>query len=219
MRRLWVATLVILGILIPATPAGAVSKATAEFIAAFEGYYARPYNDPAGFATVGYGHLLGYRSVSAADRKGVWVSGQNRPGYLSQAEAMRLLRTDLRKYEAQVYDRIGRAKVNGPIMTALTSFTFNLGAGYLDFRKSNGFTRQTNVAWHIRKGNYLTAARQMKIFDGVISGGKRYVLAGLTRRRNDEFKLMLRGIRQLGKCGLGCISDDNSGGMTLSSPR
>lgn len=219
MRRLWIAILVALGMLVPASPAGAVSQATAEFIAGFEGYYGRPYNDPAGFATVGYGHLLGYRSVSAADRKGVWVRGQNKPGFLSQAEAMRLLRTDLAKYEAQVFERIGRAKVNGPIMTALTSFTFNLGAGYLDFRKSNGFTPRTNIAWHVRKGNYLKAARQMKLFDGVISGGRRYVLAGLTRRRNDEFKLMLRGIRQLGKCGLGCISDDSSGGMTLSARR
>jgi hypothetical protein len=45
------------------------------------------------------------------------------------------------------------------------------------------------------------------------------VLAGLTRRRNDEFQLMIKGIRQLGKCGLGCISEDNSGGMTLSARR
>jgi GH24 family phage-related lysozyme (muramidase) len=219
MRRLTIAFLVALGMLIPASPAGAVSKSTAEFIAGFEGYYGKPYNDPAGFATVGYGHLLGYRPVSASDRKDIWVRGQKKPGYLSQVEAMRLLRTDLAKYEAQVFQRIGKARVTGPMVTALTSFTFNLGAGYLDFRKSNGFTRQTNIAWHVRKGNYLTAARQMRIFDGVISGGKRYVLAGLTRRRNDEFQLMIKGIRQLGKCGLGCISEDNSGGMTLSARR
>ena len=219
MRRLSIAILVALGLLVPASPADAVSRSTATFIASFEGYYGKPYNDPAGFATVGYGHLLGYRGVTAADRKGIWVKGQDRPGFLTKAEAMRLLRTDLAKYEAQLFQRIAGAKVTGPMVTALTSFTFNLGAGYLDFRKSNGFTRKTNIAWHIRKGNYLTAARQMKIFDGVISGNKRVVLAGLTRRRNDEFKLMLKGIRQLGKCGLGCIAEDNSGGVTLSARR
>lgn len=219
MRRFWIPLLVALGLLVSASPANAVSRSTAEFIAGFEGYYGKPYNDPAGFATVGYGHLLGYRGVTAADRRGVWVKGQKKPGYLSQAEAMRLLRIDLAKYEAQLFQKIAGAKVSPPMVTALTSFTFNLGAGYLDFRKSNGFTRKTNIAWHIRKGNYLTAARQMRIFDGVISGNKRYVLAGLTRRRNDEFKLMMRGIRQLGKCGLGCIAEDNSGGMTLSARR
>ena len=219
MRRFWIAIVVALGLLVPASPAEAVSRATAQFIAGFEGYYGKPYNDPAGFATVGYGHLLGYRGVTAADRNGVWVKGQKKRGYLTKAEAMRLLRTDLRKYEAQLFDRIGRAKVSEPMITALTSFTFNLGAGYLDFRKANKFTRKTNIAWHIRKGNYLTAARQMRIFDGVISGGTRYVLAGLTRRRDDEFKLMLKGIRQLGKCGPACIAEDNSGGITLSARR
>ena len=37
MRRLSIALLVVLGLMIPASPAGAVSKATTEFIAAFEG--------------------------------------------------------------------------------------------------------------------------------------------------------------------------------------
>ena len=168
---------------------------------------------------MGYGHLLGDRPVSAADRTGTWVRGQKKPGFLTRAEALRLLRTDLAGYEAELLRRIAGARVNGPMMTALTSFTFNLGPGYLDFRKANKFTPKTNIAGNIRKGNYLKAARQMRIFDGVISGDQRVVLAGLTRRRNDEFKLMIKGIRRLGKCGLGCIAEDTSGGITLSARR
>ncbi|MGA1213902.1 MAG: glycoside hydrolase family protein, partial [Solirubrobacterales bacterium] len=149
------------------------------------------------------------------------VANQKRPGRLTPGEAKRLLRKDLKSYEAAVLQRIKGVRVTAPMMTALTSFAFNLGPGYLDLKRSNGFTRQTNVAGKLRRGRYYKAARDMRIYDGVIQGGKRIVLAGLTRRRNDEFRLMVRGIRQLEKCGTRCTTPEppdpvdpgNSGGL------
>ena len=44
-----------------------LSKAGAAFIGAFEGLRLTPYNDAAGHATVGYGHLLHYGPVTQHD--------------------------------------------------------------------------------------------------------------------------------------------------------
>ena len=222
MRRpyltLLAATAVVTGLLGFATPASAVTRATTDFIAEFEGVCLTPCNDPVGYATIGHGHLIAYRPVNKSDWKRIWVTGQERPGQLTADEAKRLLRQDLVAYEAEVKQRIVGVAVTPPMMTALTSFAFNLGPGYLDFKKSNGFTRKTNIAGKLRRGNYLGAARDMRIYDGVITGGKRIVLAGLTRRRNDEFKLMLKGMRQLENCGKRCSAPDlgNSGGIPFS---
>lgn len=33
-------------------------------VAHFEGFFSCPYNDPVGYATIGFGHLIGYRRVT-----------------------------------------------------------------------------------------------------------------------------------------------------------
>ena len=198
------AALSALGLLALAPTASAVSRATTNFIAEFEGVCLTPCNDPVGYATIGHGHLIDYRPVNRSDWKRVWVRNQKRPGRLTPGEAKRLLRQDLKSYEAAVRTRIQGVPLTGPMMTALTSFAFNLGPGYLDLKRSTGFTRQTNVAGKLRRGRYYKAARDMRIYDGVVSDGKRVVLAGLTRRRNDEFKLMRQGIRRMERCGTSC---------------
>ena len=160
--------------------AGAVTAQTARFVAGFEGFVSCPYADPAGHATIGYGHLLHYGPPTRADRR-KW-------GCLTQAQALRLLRQDLRETEIEVFDRIRGAKVNAPMVTALTSFAFNLGAGYLDFVAKRGSRPATNIGRAIRVGKYRRAARQMLYFDGVIVGGKRYELEGLQIRRRKEYR-------------------------------
>ena len=215
-KAAFAAAATVLGLLALAPGASAVSKATTDFIAHFEGVCLTPCNDPVGYATIGHGHLIAYRPVNKSDWKRIWVRNQERPGRLTPAEAKRLLRKDLKAYESEVLKRLPGVPLTEPMMTALTSFAFNLGPGYLDFRKSNGFTRKTNVAGKLRRGLYYKAASDMRIYDGVIQGGKRFELPGLTRRRNDEFKLMVRGIRQLEKCGTRCgVTPDpgNSGGL------
>src|SRR6266536_3154469 len=45
-----------------------LSQKGARFIARFEGFVSRPYNDPGGNATIGYGHLLHHGPVTQHDR-------------------------------------------------------------------------------------------------------------------------------------------------------
>ena len=175
-----------------ATPAQAASMKTANFISHFEGFSPCPYNDPAGHATIGYGHLLHYGKVTRKDRLTIPC--------LSKRQGRKLLRSDLRYYQSEVVQRIKGARVTAPMMTALVSFAYNLGPGLLDQRESNGFTRRTRIASHVVRGNYRIAVRQMRIYDGVIANGQRYELPGLTRRRNTEAALFMRGVRQMASC-------------------
>lgn len=175
--------------LLAPAPAEAVTMKTARFVAGFEGFVSCPYNDPAGHATIGYGHLLHLGPVTRADRR-KW-------GCISQARAYRILRRDLRRFEIEVYKRIRGVRVNPPMITALTSFAFNLGPGYLDYIPRRGKRPATNVTRALRVGKYRRAARQMLYFNGVIVGNKRYVLEGLRIRRRKEYRLMMIGIRRL----------------------
>lgn len=185
-------------------PSQAVTMQTTRFVAEFEGFVPCPYADPVGHATIGYGHLLHYGPPTRADRR-KW-------GCLTKTEALRLLRSDLKEFEAEVLARVRGAKVNGLMIQALTSFSFNLGAGYLDFQPRRGSRPATNISRAIRVGRYWRAARQMLYFDGVIVGGKRYELEGLQIRRRKEYRVMALGIRQLKACDGPC-KDDLGGGI------
>lgn len=193
-------------LLAPAT-ASAVTDFTTRFVASFEGFSSCVYADPAGHATIGYGRLLHYGPPTPQDHR-KW-------GCISEPRARAMLRSDLASYEAEVLKRIKGARVTPSMMTALTSFAFNLGPGALDFTPAKGKGSNTNIALHVRKGNYRTAGQQMLLFDGIIVGGKRYELEGLQIRRRKEFRLMIRDLDQLGKCQSRC-NGDTSGGL---SPR
>jgi GH24 family phage-related lysozyme (muramidase) len=189
--------------------AGAVTGATTRFVAAFEGFVPCPYADPAGHATIGYGHLLHYGPPTKADRR-EW-------GCLTPAEGLALLRKDLRYYETEVLRRIrGGAPVTGSMITALTSFAFNLGPAALDFMKGRpGRNQDTNIAAHMRRGNYYKAGRQLLLFDGIIVGGKRIELEGLQIRRRKEFNLLVRDVASLRACdgNVRCVEQVASGGL------
>ncbi|MDQ2621494.1 MAG: lysozyme [Actinomycetota bacterium] len=196
MRRLVSAIALAAALLIFAAPAQGVTKQTARFVASFEGFYSCVYEDPAGHATIGYGHLLHYGPPTKRDRK-KW-------GCLTKAQAQRLLRKDLRKYEAEMLSRIQGARVSPGMITALTSFAFNLGAGALDRQRHLGSRKVTNIARQVRIGNYRRAGRQMLLYDGAIINGKRVELLGLKIRRRKEFRLMVRNLGPAGRCGKAC---------------
>lgn len=192
-------------LLVP-TSAGAVSESTTRFVASFEGFSSCVYADPAGHATIGYGRLLHYGPPTKQDRK-KW-------GCITKARALAMLRSDLAKYEAEVLARIKGARVTPAMMTALTSFAFNLGPGALDYLPANGKGSDTNIAFHVRQGNYRRAGRQMMLFDGIIVNGKRYELLGLQIRRRKEFRLMVRDLDKLNTCTNNCPGRVVSGGLT-----
>lgn len=168
------------------TPAGV------KFIAEFEGFPngGKPYNDPVGFATVGYGHLIGYRPVKAADASGIWIASQEYPGRLTQDEALELLRRDLRRdYEPPVRALFARG---GPLQDqfttgryeSLVSFVYNLGPGSVQ-----GVSGFETMGRAIKTGDLKAIADAILLYDK--AGGS--ALAGLTRRREAERRLFLTG--------------------------
>jgi lysozyme len=167
------------------------SDAGVQFISEFEGFYAEPYNDPAGFATVGFGHLLGYRPVSANDRKAIWIDGQETPGRLTQDEARRLLAREL----SQTYEPPVRAlfldggplagKFEQSLFDALVSFAYNLGPGAV----TPGTSGFETVGRAIQSGSRNGIADSLLLYDR--AGGQQ--LPGLTRRRRAERRLIRAG--------------------------
>jgi len=198
-----IASIVLLG-LVPAH-SGAVTMKTTRFVGYFEGYLSCVYADPAGHATIGYGHLLHYGAPTKKDRK-KW-------GCLTKLQALKLLKKDLQATEDEVLSRLEGAAISPSILTALDSFAFNLGAGALDHTPKQGRARATDIALHVRQGKYRKAGREMLLFDGIIVGGKRIELEGLRIRRRAEYDLMVKGITEPKTCDGNCKSNTNPGGL------
>lgn len=134
-----------------------------------EGLQLEAYPDPAhGWKTptIGYGH------TSAAGSPSV-----TRGMKITAAGADAILRDDLRKFEGYVANAV-HVPLTQSQFDALVSFTFNLGPGNL--RKST-LLRRVNAL------DYSGAADEFRKWNK--AGGK--VMAGLTRRRDDERKLFL----------------------------
>jgi len=135
-----------------------VSDSGVTFIAGFEGFRSNVYNDAAGKATIGYGHLL-----TATD---------SFPDGISQDQALALLKTD-----AQIAVAAIRKYLTVPLtqaqFDALTSFVYNVGTG--------AFQKSTLVSL-LNGGSYSSVPTQLTRWNK--AGGQ--VLAGLTRRRRAE---------------------------------
>lgn len=144
------------------------SRAGLDLITSFEGFYPSWYLDPVGVRTVGYGH------TSERIPAGITVP-------LTREEALDLLKSDLKGYEAAVR-RAVRVPLSQPQFDALVSFTFNVGAGALD---GSTLLRRLNA------GDLDAAARE---FHRWVHGGGR-VLPGLVRRRAAEAALFMSSPR------------------------
>lgn len=138
-------------------------------IKAHEGLRLEAYPD-AGYgwarATIGYGHTS--QAGPPAVTRGMKITA---------AEAEKILRDDLRKFEAYVTSAV-HVPLNQNQFDALVSWTFNLGPGNL---KTSTMLRKLNA------GDYRGAADEMLRWDK--SNGK--TLAGLTKRRAAERALFL----------------------------
>jgi lysozyme len=134
----------------------------------FEGFPfgGRPYRDPVGVWTIGYGHTEGV--------------GPNSPR-LTERQASELLERDLQQlYEPHV-ERLPTASfLNRNQFDALVSFVYNLGPGAIG--------PSTGIGRALRAKDWHRAADEMLRWNQ--AGGK--VLAGLTRRRKAERALFLK---------------------------
>jgi lysozyme len=144
-----------------------ISKKGVVFIAGFEGFRSHPYNDSAGYATVGYGHLIRYGPIRPNDKP------------ISKRKALKLLKKDIRKSTTAV--RKLNLKLTQAEFDALVSFAFNLGFGY--------FNGGHDMAKAIRSKKRCQIGNAFLEYDW--AGHHR--APGLTRRRRRERRLFLSG--------------------------
>ncbi|MFT0891020.1 lysozyme [Pseudochelatococcus sp. G4_1912] len=129
----------------------------------WEGSRLVAYRDPAGIWTIGYGH-------TGPDVK---------PGMqITQAEADRLLRDDLARFERAV-DQVVKVPLRDNQFGALVSFSFNVGAAAFD---------KSTLLKKLNQGNYSTVPGELARWN--MAGGK--VLAGLVNRRAAEADLWVK---------------------------
>ena len=159
------------------------SSAGVHMIATFEGFPngGRPYNDPVGLATVGYGHLIARRRVIGSDSRAKWLADQQRPGALTHQEAERLLATDLASREAAAL-RLVKVHVSQHQFDAIVSLIYNIGEG--------GFAQST-VIRRLNAGDYAGAADAFMMWNK--AGSPPRPFAGLTHRREVERACFLNG--------------------------
>ena len=140
-----------------------------ELIKSFEGFYSKPYLDPIGIPTIGYGatYYPDKRKVTMKDKP------------LTEKEASDLLRVMMTNYENDV-KRLVKRELNQNQFDALVSFTYNLGGANLGkstlLKKVNANPCDKTIKDEFLKWNK--------------AGGK--VLNGLTRRRNAEAELYFK---------------------------
>ena len=128
-----------------------------DLIKRFEGFSSTVYICPAGYPTIGYGHL---------------VRDHEKFEEISQEEAEALLRIDVESAERAVL-RLIKVPLTDGQFDALVSFTYNLGSGAL---QCSTLRRKVN-----RQAHGEVPAQLVR---WVWAGGRR--LNGLVNRRNAE---------------------------------
>lgn len=141
-----------------------------ELVKQCEGFYPEPYVCPAGYVTIGYGHILpkGGTSISYP---------------LSEEQAEELLIKDLTSTEVAIKPLI-RVDIHDWMLDSLISFSFNVGI--YAFRAST-------LRRLLNQRCFYEAADQFPRW--VYARGKK--LPGLVRRRLLEKELFLEGVEQL----------------------
>jgi RHS repeat-associated protein len=147
-----------------------------EFIKSFEGFEDKLYDDAAGNATIGYGHLLHTGKVNDEDKKGKYKDG------ITKDDATTLLKDDIKDVaETAITDQV-TVKLTQTEYDGLSAFIFNVGGG--NFRNSTLKTK-------INSGNATSTEITKEFNKWNKAGGK--VLNGLTKRRAAEAKIYTTG--------------------------
>lgn len=140
------------------------SPAGLELIQQFEGFSALPYLCPAGWWTIGYGHVIAPSERDALQ-------------FVEPARAERLLAVDVGVAERAVAQFI-TVVLRQPQYDALVSFTFNAGAAAL---------QRSSLRRVVNRGEHDAVPTQLMRW--VWGGGRK--LPGLARRRAAEASLYL----------------------------
>jgi lysozyme len=140
-----------------------ISKTGLDLIKQFEGFSPTVYICPAGYPTVGYGHV-----VKLQERE-QFSNG------ITRAQAEVLLRQDVQTAERAVLRLISVPLTDGQF-DALVSFTFNLGAGAM---------QRSTLRRKVNRGDHANVPAEFRKW--VWAGGRK--LDGLTKRRESESML------------------------------
>ena len=136
-----------------------ISERGIALIKRYEGFSPVPYVCPAGYLTVGYGHVMqAYEAIELREEEATEVLITD--ACIAEVAVMRLIRTPLTQLQ----------------FDALVSFTFNLGAGAL---QRSTLRRKINLGEH--------SAVPHELSKWVFAAGKR--LPGLVARRKAEATL------------------------------
>lgn len=150
-----------------------ISQNGLNLIKQFEGIENQVYNDVAGNATIGVGHL-----ITAADKE----AGKFKDGFISNVEIDEVLRSDLQSTQAAV-----RGCVNQPLTNdqydALVSLAFNVG--------NTAFCNSTLVK-KINEEKYEEVPNEFQRWNKVRVGGILQDSQGLTNRRVTEARLFAK---------------------------
>jgi lysozyme len=138
------------------------------FIESFEGLYLHTYDDGTGTLTIGYGH------TTAAGPPIVHTYQT-----ITKQEADEILSNDLAKVERQV-ESLVKVPLNQNQFDALVSFHFNTGA-----------LAHSSSLVALNKGDYITAANDLLLYNKGRVHGELVVMAGLVRRREGEKAMFL----------------------------
>ncbi|KAH6848160.1 lysozyme-like domain-containing protein [Chaetomium sp. MPI-CAGE-AT-0009] len=142
---------------------------TVDLIAKSEGFSAKVYNDPAGYPTVGYGHLC--TKAKCAEIK------YNIP--LSVADGKKLLADDMKKFEKCITAMLNsKAVLNLNQYGALVSWSFNVGCGA---------AQGSQLIKRLNNGENVNTVLSNELPKWVHAGGQK--LPGLVTRRNNEIAL------------------------------
>lgn len=144
------------------------SKRGLDLIKAFEELHLIAYLCPAGVWTIGYGAT---KVDGKPVKKGMKLE--------SEAQADELLAFDVAAREKTVA-KLVKVPLSQGEFDALVSFEFNTGA-----------LAQSTLLTLLNAGDRVGAANQFPRWNKGAVGGRKVVLAGLTRRRRDERALFL----------------------------
>jgi GH24 family phage-related lysozyme (muramidase) len=137
-----------------------ITQAGIDLIKQFEGFSPTVYICPAGYPTIGYGHVV------KPDERQQFASG------ITPEQAEALLRQDVQSAERAVLRLITVPLTDGQF-DALVSFTFNLGAGAL---------QRSTLRRKVNRGDHAAAPAEFRKW--VWAGGNK--LNGLLIRRVAE---------------------------------
>jgi lysozyme len=146
----------------------AIIQLALDLIKVFEGWSSSVYDDPAGYCTVGYGHLIAKALCSKID------TSRFRSG-LTLEQGNQLLADDTRVARV-VIQKLVIVDLDRQQFGAITSFVFNVGGE--NFRKST-------LLKLLNAGEYEQAAKELPKW----SRADGSVLRGLVLRRNCEASL------------------------------